>query len=154
MKSFALSKKIFTSIRSLSIIVLSRCAIVNTVHSLNLLRIALCINSSVLKFNITNTVQGNESFTYALSTLAVASSITRILLFFRIALAKQISCFWPTLKFEPFSLTVESNPLDMTSCTSAFSCNWKSKIHDESMRNLLKVNFFESMSYVLIRIIV
>lgn len=63
-----------------------------------------------------------STMTYALSTLAVASSITRTLLLLRMALAKQISCFWPTLRFDPFSLTCESNPLDMISLTTTFSC--------------------------------
>ena len=48
--------------------------------------------------------------TYSISTLAVASSNIRILLFWRRALAKQNNCLWPTLKLLPPSLTVLSNP--------------------------------------------
>lgn len=45
---------------------------------------------------------------YCASTLAVASSNTRILLFRTIALAKHINCLWPTLKLEPLSDILES----------------------------------------------
>ena len=44
------------------------------------------------------------------STLAVASSITNIFDFLIMALAKQISCFWPTLRFDPPFSTFDSRP--------------------------------------------
>ena len=40
------------------------------------------------------------------STEAVASSSTRMLLFFNKALPRQNNCLWPTLQFSPFSTTV------------------------------------------------
>lgn len=52
--------------------------------------------------------------THALSTLAVASSITKMRLFFSIARARQISCFCPTLRFDPLSLTHDCRPPDIT----------------------------------------
>ena len=59
--------------------------------------------------------------TYTLSTLAVASSMTRILFLFKSALAKHMSCLCPTLKLEPPSVRVESKPPGMTATTS-FNC--------------------------------
>ncbi len=50
---------------------------------------------------------------YAWSTLAVASSITRILLFLSMALARQTNCFCPTLKLLPASDIIASRPPDM-----------------------------------------
>ena len=44
------------------------------------------------------------------STLAVASSSTRTLLFRRMARARQISCFSPTEKLDPLSRTSVSSP--------------------------------------------
>ena len=70
-----------------------------------------------LKIKLKNWV----GFYYSKSTLAVASSMTRILDFFRIALARHMSCFWPTLKFEPPFWISESRPLPI-SLTVTF--NW------------------------------
>ncbi len=53
------------------------------------------------------------SIAYAWSTLAVASSIIRILLFLRMALARQTNCFCPTLKLLPASDIIASRPPDM-----------------------------------------
>ena len=64
----------------LSIIVLRRWAIVNTVQSENWLRMVFWMSSSVLW-----------------SIEAVASSSIRILVFLSKARAKHISCLWPTL---------------------------------------------------------
>ena len=61
--------------------------------------------------------------TYVRSTLAVASSIIINLEFFRIARAKQTSCFWPTLKFEPLFCISESNPC-FISLTVCFNCTF------------------------------
>lgn len=47
---------------------------------------------------------------YLTSTFAVASSMTRILLLFSRALARQMSCLWPILKLHPFSETKPSSP--------------------------------------------
>ena len=47
-----------------------------------------------------------------ISTLAVASSITMILLLLSRALARHNNCRCPTLKLEPLSTTSESKPLD------------------------------------------
>lgn len=52
----------------------------------------------------------NHNNTYSGSTLAVASSSTRILLFLRMALAKQINCRWPTLKLLPLAKTSVCSP--------------------------------------------
>lgn len=49
-------------------------------------------------------------FSYLGSTLAVASSRINILLPFKIALAKQISCRWPALKFVPPSIIFVFKP--------------------------------------------
>lgn len=48
--------------------------------------------------------------TYSVSMFAVASSRIKILLFFRIARARQTNWRWPELKFEPHSETVVSRP--------------------------------------------
>ena len=62
-------------------IVCSLCAIVRTVHSANSCRIVCCMRASVF-----------------MSTAAVASSNTNILVFLKMLLAKDINCFCPTLK--------------------------------------------------------
>ena len=69
-----------TIIRSDWIIVFNRWAMVKTVQ---------CSNSVFIVFWITSSVVG--------STFAVASSTNRIELFFKIALPRHRSCFWPTL---------------------------------------------------------
>jgi len=74
--------------RSLSMMVLMRWAIVSTVQSANSRRIVFCINSSV-----------------SMSTAAVASSRTRILVLRSSVRARQISCFWPTLDRKQRSTT-------------------------------------------------
>ena len=60
--------------------------------------------------------------THALSTLAMASSMTRILLFFSIACARHSNCFWPTLN----SLTIDCSPWLNTSLPSLFNCTCSS----------------------------
>ena len=47
---------------------------------------------------------------YFLSTFAVASSMKSTFFFKSNALAKQSSCLWPTLKFDPPSATCEARP--------------------------------------------
>ena len=60
------------------------------------------------------------------STLAVASSISKILLFFKIARARQRSCFSPTDRFVPLSSSSKSRP---TKCYSyLFKCFTKSHL--------------------------
>ena len=56
-----------------------------------------------------------------LSTLAVASSRTRILFLLSRARARHTSCFCPTLKFAPPSVTTPSRP-PSSSSTADFSC--------------------------------
>ena len=92
-----------TRIRWQSMIVFIRWAIVSMVQSRNTLRMVAWMSSSV-----------------AGSVFAVASSRTKILLSLRMALARQISCFWPTLKLDPLSITVESRPpsSSLTACSS------------------------------------
>lgn len=61
--------------------------------------------------------------TYFLSTLAVASSMRRILLLLRMARARQNSCFCPTLKLLPPSTTLASNPsLNSLTESSSWTC--------------------------------
>lgn len=103
-----------TTIRSLSITVRRRCATVNTVQSRNCSRIERWISSSVLYTKPDRPSSFARSNTHALSTLAVASSITKMRLFFSIARARQISCFCPTLRFDPLSLTHDCRPSDIT----------------------------------------
>jgi len=79
-----------TSTRSLSITVGIRCAIVQTVQSLNSLLIIFCIRLSV-----------------AVSTDAVASSSTSIFDCFSRARPKETSCRCPTLQLSPFSSPAE-----------------------------------------------
>ena len=55
------------------------------------------------------------------STLAVASSMMRMRFFRRMALARHTSCLWPTLKFEPDSMSTVSSLLGRSS-TTAFIC--------------------------------
>ena len=74
-------------------------------------------------FQRSKTTSGLASF-HLRSTLAVASSTTRILLCLRIARAKQTSCRWPTLKFEPASASCVCRPLGSSS-TASFSWTWK-----------------------------
>lgn len=62
-----------------------------TVLSMNSWRIIFCMAPSVAE-----------------STDAVASSSTRMVLFFSRALPRQNSCLCPTLQFSPFSTTVEA----------------------------------------------
>ena len=50
------------------------------------------------------------------STAAVASSRTKILVFLRMARARQTSCLWPTERFEPPSTTTWSR-LPVSLCT-------------------------------------
>ena len=50
------------------------------------------------------------------STAAVASSRTKILVFLRMARARQTSCLWPTERFEPPSSTSWSR-LPLSLCT-------------------------------------
>ena len=59
-----------------------------------------------------------------LSTLAVASSRTKILLCLSTALARQKSCLWPTLKLVPPSSTCPSRPPTAASTTVfSWTCN-------------------------------
>ena len=78
-----------TRTRPLSMTVGIRCATVSTVHLLVSALIVFWIKSSV-----------------AVSTEAVASSSTKILLFCNNALARHTSCLCPTLQFSPSSATV------------------------------------------------
>lgn len=99
-----------TMILSQSMMVFKRWATVMTVQSANLVRIVSWISESVLKYNAimftanrwaTFPGNGSEKQDYRLSMLAVASSKTRIRLFFKMALARHISCLWPMLKLLP-----------------------------------------------------
>lgn len=65
---------------------------------------------------------------------AVASSNIRILLFFKIARARQTSCRWPELKFDPPSAIVVSRP-SVKSLIWFFNSTWRS---DLSIRWLKK----------------
>ena len=76
-------------------------------QSWNLLRIACWINSAVLKWK------------------RILSSITRIWPLRRIARARQIHCFWPILRWEPFSTTHVSSPLDIRSWTTTILVDLK-----------------------------
>lgn len=104
--------------RSESIIVFNLWAIVRTVQSLNLSRIVSWISVSVLSMNQKNIFQSrlkneivNHVFQlYFWSTLAVASSNTSMRFCLRIARAKHMSCLWPTEKFEPPSVMLDSSP--------------------------------------------
>ena len=82
-----------TNILSDDIIVFILCAIVTTVQLLKTVSNDDYMTASVL-----------------ISILAVASSIKIILLFFRIALAMQSSCFYPILRLSPFSVIYVSSP--------------------------------------------
>ena len=82
-----------TTIRSLSMMVLSLCAMVMIVQCRNSFRIVAWIRSSVSK-----------------SIAAVASSKTITLLCLRHARAKQRSCLWPTERLSPPSLIGCSRP--------------------------------------------
>mmetsp|Transcript_30325 Transcript_30325/g.67227 ORF Transcript_30325/g.67227 Transcript_30325/m.67227 type:complete len:239 (-) Transcript_30325:528-1244(-) len=82
-----------TRMRSLSMMVCRRCAMVSTVQLLNAVRMVAWMRPSV-----------------ALSTLEVASSSTRILEFRSSALAMQSSCLCPTLRLAPPSLMGASRP--------------------------------------------
>mmetsp|Transcript_6977 Transcript_6977/g.10005 ORF Transcript_6977/g.10005 Transcript_6977/m.10005 type:complete len:221 (-) Transcript_6977:474-1136(-) len=93
-----------TNTLSLSIMVLSRCAIVNTVASAKLARIIFWITASVV-----------------LSILAVASSNTRIFGFLKRERAIQRSCRCPCEKFSPPSATCSSRPLSRELIASSSS---------------------------------
>lgn len=122
-----------TIILSESITVIKRWAIVNTVHVRNLFLIVFCIKPSVLKIEKTHNLIkcfikiffGIKIlflyYFYCGSTLAVASSNTRILLFRTIALAKHTNCLWPTLKLDPPSDIFEFRPSDKSSTISLSS---------------------------------
>lgn len=77
-----------TRTRSLSITVGIRCAMVQTVQSLNSVLIIFWMRLSVAE-----------------STEAVASSSTKILACLSKARPRDTSCRWPTLQFSPFSKT-------------------------------------------------
>lgn len=77
-----------TRTRSLSITVGIRCAMVQTVQSLNSVLIIFWMRLSVAE-----------------STDAVASSSTKILACLSKARPRDTSCRWPTLQFSPFSKT-------------------------------------------------
>ena len=85
---FLYAPSLSTRTRSLSMTVGIRCAMVQTVHSLNSLRIIFCIRLSV-----------------AVSTDAVASSSTSILDCCSRARPRATSCRCPTLQLSPFSRT-------------------------------------------------
>ena len=130
-------------------IVFSRWAIVIVVQSENSLRIVCWMMASVLDMynnenihtshmTITHTqIHTNthstytwrwwscdyDVFTHVMSTLAVASSMTRILFLLRSALPKHISCLWPTLKLEPLSVTAASSWF-FISWMCPLSCTW------------------------------
>ena len=79
------------------------------------------------------------------STFAVASSMTRILLFLNIALARHTSCFCPMLKLLPASVISASRPPGMhptaldswTSCRAVHS--WSSENSENGSRLYLTV---------------
>lgn len=101
-----------TSILSESITVFKRWAIVNTVHVRNLCLMVFWIKISVLKIKY-YFLSKHKFYIFSFycgSTLAVASSSTRILLFRTIALAKHTNCLWPTLKLDPPSDIFELRP--------------------------------------------
>ena len=110
--------------RSLSIIVFNRWAIVKTVQSLNLSRMVSWINESVLMnkknigFKILAGNLGKRCWNNFWSTLAVASSNTRILFLRSMARARQASCLWPTDKLVPPSVMTESSPADRSAMDS------------------------------------
>ena len=67
-----------------------------------------------------------EKSSHMVSTLAVASSRTRILLLRRRALARHTNWRWPTLKLDPCSITSALRPPSICSTTSfSWTCNWK-----------------------------
>ena len=75
-----------------------------------------------------------ESRAYLGSTFAVASSIISILLLRSIALARQMSCLWPTLKLIPPSDTSESIPWGKSSiaCFSwTYTTSWYEMLNDK-----------------------
>ena len=65
---------------------------------------------SVLNQFLIKMIQHMFKLSYFMSTLAVASSSTRIGFFLSRALAKQKSCLCPTLKLLPPSLMIDSKP--------------------------------------------
>ena len=67
-----------------------------------------------------------QAAVYLGSTLAVASSITRMRFFLRMARARHTSCLWPTLKLEPDSASTVSILLGSSS-TAALSWTWRDK---------------------------
>lgn len=71
------------------------------------------------KFPNASTVYILDDITYAMSTLAVASSMTSTLSLRRIARARQYNCLCPTLKFPPPSVTSLSS-LAGDCCTASF----------------------------------
>lgn len=71
--------------------------------------------------------------TYLWSTLAVASSITSILLFCRIARARHTNCRWPTLKLDPDSVNRASKPpFKLHIVSFNWTCVYKSEYTDNS----------------------
>ena len=97
-----------TMILSESMTVSRRWAMVSTVWSQNSSRMMLWMMASVLtwEWDIEPHVQRH---THSRSTLAVASSSTRMWFLFKRALPRQNSCLWPTLKLAPPSLTAASS---------------------------------------------
>lgn len=125
-----------TRILSESMIVLRRWAMVNTVQSMNCSLIASWMMLSVLWrrekgrkkregrrviWPRVTPVASHQGQAHLMSTLAVASSRTRILLLLSRALARHTSWRWPTLKLAPPSVTCACSP-PSSSSTTAFSC--------------------------------
>ena len=125
--------------------------------SLNLSRIVCWINISVLgnfrkngynKIVIVRTISRLYIFffssTYYLcSTLAVASSITRILFWRRMAWARQTNCLWPTDKFEPPPVTMKCNPkgnsfIDSLNFTASRAVQRLSSLYSSNGSNFLR----------------
>lgn len=72
-------------------------------------------------------------YTYLWSTLAVASSMTSILLSCRIARARHTSCRWPTLKLDPDSVNRASKPpFKLHIVSFNWTCVYKSEYTDNS----------------------
>ena len=103
--------------------------------------------SGSLQFKTPLYEQNYDAFvtTHRGSTLAVASSMTIILLHLRIALARQKSWRWPMLTFDPPSRISESSASGSVS-TIGFNCTWC------NMTTMLELSkFYQKIIHFLIK---
>lgn len=91
-------------------------------------KISSMLPDSHVKTPTSVTSQRNWTLTNLWSTFAVASSITKIRLWLKIARARHTSCRWPTLKFEPDSASCSSS-LFGNSSTACFSWTWRTTFY-------------------------